>query len=327
MSKEEETIPKGRLSRLGKLTNPRFHQSILLVSIFAAIIALPLFMLVYKYIPTLYFYNYKIDHFLTFIAVYIPVYFFVKRFRVVVYGSAIVGLVFLTVTNFWGSYGLDDLYQDYASFLYTLKEGSGKKALRSGVSHFERKTALLAAVNYNDEDVRNYAANAAVVHFDEFSGLGNRKILQSFSIFKEIRKRWRYVFDPKNEDYYASASETISQLEKDGKFKGDCDDYSILLAACVKAIGCEVKMVRTVTVNEDGQKVGHLYPEVKVGKFSDLERITYLVKQVLFQEEAEGKQLFYNVDAEGDVWLNFDYNDFYPGGLYQSDERLSELAI
>ena len=96
-------------------------------------------------------------------------------------------------------------------------------------------------------------------------------IIQFFSVFKEVKRRWVYVFDPSGEDYYSQASETIGHLAFNDLFKGDCDDYSIMIASCIRAIGGEVQLVRTTTIRADGTSIGHLYPEVKIGDKKDLD--------------------------------------------------------
>ena len=118
------------------------------------------------------------------------------------------------------------------------------------------------------------------------------RVLHAMSIFKEVRNRWNYVYDPKGEDYYASASETLSQLESDDLLKGDCDDYSIMIAALIKATGGETQLVRTVIKNTDGTLTGHLYPEVKIGAQKDLESIAYLIKNKFFPERIKRQSYF-----------------------------------
>ncbi len=59
----------------------------------------------------------------------------------------------------------------------------------------------------------------------------------------------------------------------------------------------------------------------------DLESVVYLIKNVFFVKETEGKTIHYYQDPKGLIWLNFDYNDKYPGNKYQSDVRESEIEI
>ena len=84
--------------------------------------------------------------------------------------------------------------------------------------------------------------------------------------------------------------------------------------------------MRTV-VQQGDRQVGHMYPEVKFGNSKDLEMVVYLIKNVYFKEESKGKSIFYYQDNKGFVWLNFDYNDNYPGGKYMSEIRESEIII
>jgi transglutaminase-like putative cysteine protease len=85
-----------------------------------------------------------------------------------------------------------------------------------------------------------------------------RTLIQCFAVFKEINSRWNYVSDPKDGDYIATASESLSY------FSGDCDDHSILMAASVRAIGGTPRLIHTK---------GHIYPEILIGTLNDLETV------------------------------------------------------
>jgi hypothetical protein len=305
---------------------------IIVLGFVSAILTMPLFMLLYKYFPALEMsFGEKVirlDHILLFLAIFFATYYLLRKFRTVVFVIVLSGLVVLTVTNFSGYYTMDNLYHDYAEFLYDLSENSLKQNFLTTEGAFDREDELRLAIDYSEPDLRNYAATIAVRHFDDEAYLSkNRKWVQFFSIFKEIYGHWKYVFDPVNEEYYSKASETLGQLEYDDNFKGDCDDYAIMMAACIKAVGGEVRVVRTIVTNPDGSANGHMYPEVKFGNSKDLETVVYLIKNVFFVDEAKGKSIFYYEDSKGFIWLNFDYNDAYPGGKFQSDVRESEIII
>ena len=77
------------------------------------------------------------------------------------------------------------------------------------------------------------------------------------------------------------------------------------MAACIRAIGGEARLVRTT---------GHIYPEMRIGDAKAMERARYLIRRVLFPETAKHATLFYHVDANGDRWINMDYTRQYPGG-------------
>ena len=307
------------------------NYSIFLLGGVSAILTMPLFMLLYKYFPSLEVHfgehSIRLDHIILFLLIFFVIYYLVKKLRVLIYFVLVGGLVVLTFTNFSGIYTLDNLYHDYAEFLYDLSEHSLRARFSFENRAFTKEQELRDAIDYKEPDVRNYAASIAIKHFDDKSHLSkNRKWVQFFSIFKEVYGHWKYVYDPVNEDYYSKASETLKQLQYDDYFKGDCDDYSIMMAACIKSIGGEVKLIRT-TVNQHGKEVGHMYPEVKFGDAKDLETVVYLIKNVYFVEESRGKSIFYYQDSKGFIWLNFDYNDTYPGGRYQSKVRKSEIIM
>lgn len=233
----------------------------------------------------------------------------------------------LTVTNFGGWYTMGDLYQDYKNTLLGLSDGAVKKEQEILKRNKTKEDLMIEAMQYKDEKVRGFATNVALKYFQKDANYSkNKKWVQFFSVFKEIHGKWKYVYDPINEDYYASANESIAQLKSDSLFKGDCDDYSILMGACIKAIGGEVRLVRTKVKNEYGT-IGHIYPEVKMGTEEDIEHMVYLIKSIYFIEASRNKKIHYYIDPKGFVWLNFDYNDPYPGGRYQGDVRILEINV
>jgi len=59
---------------------------------------------------------------------------------------------------------------------------------------------------------------------------------QVAEIWTAVRREWRYVNDPRGRDYFASARETI-----DNGYVGDCDDFAIVLASMVTAVGGEAR--------------------------------------------------------------------------------------
>ncbi|MGB1104322.1 MAG: transglutaminase domain-containing protein [Crocinitomicaceae bacterium] len=301
--------------------------SVILLGLVAAVLTMPLFMLLYKYVPAIEIGTLRLDHIILFLLIFFIAYYLLKKMRMVVYVTLIGGILVFTVTNFSGIYTLDNLYHDYAEFLYNISQNSLRQKFENHETFFKKEKELRQSIDYKDVSVRNYATSIAVKHFQDKAHLSmNRKWVQCFSIFKEIYSNWIYVNDPIDEDYYSTASNSILQLADDGKFKGDCDDYSIMMAACIKSIGGEVRLVRTV-VKQGDREVGHMYPEVKFGNSKDLESVAYLIKNVYFIEESKGKSVYYYIDNKGFVWLNFDYNDPYPGGKYMSEIRESEVII
>ena len=123
--------------------------------------------------------------------------------------------------------------------------------------------------------------------------------IQACAICKRVNEEWNYVNDPKGEEYFAKASESIGHLS------GDCDDHAVLLASLIRAIGGKTRIVLAPC---------HAYPEIRVDK-RDWDDIQYLIKKVLFEREAAKVPLDYHL--EGDyIWLNMDYTGGYPGAQF-----------
>jgi hypothetical protein len=316
----------------GSRKDRNFGYEILVLGAVSTILTLPLFIFLFKFMPRIEFYVgetlIKLDFVLLFLLIFFLTYYLLKKFRIIVVGIVVTGLITITITNFSGIYTVNNLKEDYYSFLFKLSGDSFEADFIEGNERFKKENELREAIDYINPDVRNYAAHIGTKHFEDKAHFaGNRKWVQFFSVFKEVYGQWKYVHDPANEDYYSSASSTLSQLNQDEYFKGDCDDYSIMIAACIKAIGGEVRLVRTSVKQSDGSVIGHLYPEVKFGTQDDLERIVHLIKNIFFENESAGKAINYYQGGKGFIWLNFDYNDSYPGGKYQSEVRDSEIII
>ena len=306
--------------------------SVVVMGIIAAFLSIPVFIFLYKYIPAIELNlsdtTVRFDHIILFLVLFFSLYYLLKKVRVLVLIIVFFGAIVLTVTNFMNIYTLENLYHDYSAFLFDLSHNTIQTKFLNREIQFLKEDKLRKAIDYNNPVVRNYAVNIANKHFGDNRNLSsNIKWLHFFSVFKEIHSKWNYVYDPQNEDYYANASETIGQLGFDDMFKGDCDDHAILMAACIKAVGGEVRLIKTRVKLKDGREVGHLYPEVKFGNIKDLETVVYLIKTIFFKDETEGKNINYHQDNKGFIWLNFDYNDAYPGGFYQSDVRESEVLV
>lgn len=304
----------------------------MIISVLSFVVTLPVFVSIYRYIPVISVPvgkdNYRLDHILTLAVIYIIVFLFIKKLKKIVYPVLTVAFIGLLVSNYSGGYGFRNLYYDYRTILYNISHYGIDYNFEENNDPFGKQAQIVSAIDYHSPEVREIAANFAVANFKGYRRVApNLKTLQELSIFKEVRKRWNYIYDPMGEDYYQKASETLRQLDFDDQLKGDCDDYSIIMAALIKSIGGDVQLVRTEVTMENGDVVGHIYPEVNIGDQKDLESLAYLIATQLFKFEAKDKSIYYYIDKEGVVWLNFDYNDYYPGGKYQSTIRKSVLRI
>lgn len=317
---------------MGETTHKNNAISIVILGIVSAFLAIPAFIFLYKFFPSVEFtLNEKIirlDHIILFMVLFFVLYYLLKKLKLIVYILVFTGVFTFTVANFTEYYTFTNLKHDYSAFLYDLSNNSLSQNFLNRELKFQQEDLLRSSIDYKNVEVRNYAVNIANVNFEKERHFSSHlKWVHYFSIFKTINANWNYVFDPLQEEYYSKASETLKQLEFDGQFKGDCDDHSIMMAACIKAVGGEVRLVRTTVTTKDGREVGHLYPEVKFGDSKDLENVVYLIKTIYFSKETKGKTIHYYQDPKGFIWLNFDYNDKYPGNKYQSDVRNSEIEL
>jgi hypothetical protein len=212
-------------------------------------------------------------------------------------------LIALIYGTLFGSYGFQKVYEDYQSMLYTMSYNPyPQDIIIDRLLPFPNKSKVTNAIDYTNPKVRNFSLMAVNKHFKDIKGYNDYfTIIQCFSVFKEINRNWNYVSDPKGREYIASASESVKYLS------GDCDDHSILMAACIRSIGGIPRLIHTD---------GHIYPEILIGNKVDLETINYLVKS-----------LHYHIDERGNIWLNLDYTAKYPGGPFMNEEILSALTL
>jgi hypothetical protein len=287
------------------------EKAILLIVMF--IIAFPLVSLVYRFIPEIRFPIFggiRIDYFLTILVVFGVLSTILNWMKNLIYMVFFLGLILLTINEFRDGYGFKNVFYDYSSFVLAIKNSSDKPIVKptGEIIYANASKKIVSSVDYTNPEVRNFAVKASTTYFsaDEYYNVDG-DIIRYFSVFKYIKERWKYVSDPKDkepEEYFAKASESIQH------FGGDCDDYTILMAACIKAIGGEVKMIIVP---------GHIFPVVKVGRAKDWDRINYLVSKRLFADSYDGA----NLNAftfDGFIWMNFDYTASYPGGDFMSED-------
>lgn len=258
---------------------------------------------------------FQLDRILLFTLIIITIFLILKAIRRITLISVIVYVLFLIGGTVFGGYGFNSVFEDYRSMMYAMSENPNPQDLIiSKLLPFPNKYKILNAIEYKNPKVRSFALMATKKHFRDVKEYKNEyfTLIQCFAVFKEINSQWNYVSDPKGSDYIATATESLEYLS------GDCDDHSILMAACIRAIGGTPRLIHTK---------GHIYPEIYIGKKSDLEAINYLIKKVLFPKESKDKTLHYHIDERGDIWLNLDYTAKFPGGPFMSEEILGALTL
>lgn len=115
-----------------------------------------------------------------------------------------------------------------------------------------------------------------------------------------LSSNWKYVRDPSLAEYIASPKETISS-----NFAGDCDDFSVLMASLLEAIGIETRL--NMAFSKNG---GHAYVEAR-----------FYGRQKVIDRLSQASGLTHYKKGKGDsVWVNFDWTGDIPGGAFFESE-------
>jgi hypothetical protein len=159
------------------------------------------------------------------------------------------------------------------------------------------------AINSGNESITSEVFNIT----GKASGYNARDVCD---VFDYVNRRWVYRYD-KNAEFFFGASQTINE-----GYKGDCDDYSIVICTILKNMGFNTRIV-TATQGD----YGHAYPELYIG--SDKET-AYKTLKYIRERYPYAEEIWYSVreikDGEMQYWLNFDWSGSngyrHPGGVY-----------
>ena len=181
----------------------------------------------------------------------------------------------------------------------------------------KRMTSSVTNLNFLGRSMRNeyVILNAALVtpeikaYSDQFGYGSDKGWGHSFELFKEISLNWKYKKDPPYRELFRPATETIKTKT------GDCDDYAICMASCLKAAGYRVRLVHCD---------GHLYPELYVGSKTALDK--YLTEMRNAFPSSRNARVHFRQSGE-DYWMNIDYSAPHPGGKYYNDYEFERLEL
>ncbi|AWM14963.1 transglutaminase [Flavobacterium sp. NRK F10] len=278
------------------------------------LVAVPVFLIAHQNLIELN-WPYNLDRILLFILILAVIQLLLQSLKTIIILCVFIYFISLIYGTVFGEYGFERVFEDYRYMIYSMSENPKPQDLIiSKLLPFPNKSKIIDAVDFTNPKVRNFALMATTRHFEQAVKQypKDRKLIQCFAVFAEIKHRWNYVNDPQGREYIAYASESIQH------FSGDCDDHAILMAACIKAIGGTPRIIHTG---------GHMYPEMLIGDKNDLETAMYLIKKVLFTEESKNQQIHYHIDERGKIWMNLDYTATYPGGPFMKEEILGELTL
>ena len=306
-------IPKINFPQLKSKLQVKSPWDRIIIMLLSVLITIPVFIILHQNLIDLQ-WPFNLDRIFIFLFVLASFFLILMYLRTIIIVCIAIYLVVLIYGSLIGNYGFNEISEDYNSMIYTMSDNPfPQDIIVAKLLPFPNKSKIINAIEYQNPKVRNFAIMATTEHFKGIKGYSDyRTIIQCFAVFKEINSRWNYVNDPKEGDYIATASESLQY------FSGDCDDHSILMAAAVRSIGGTPRLIHTK---------GHIYPEILIGSLIDLEKVNYLIKNVLFKRESYKQKLHYHIDERGQVWLNLDYTAKYPGGPFMFEEILGALTL
>lgn len=286
----------------------------IIFGVLAYLLLIPFAFITFRYIPNAH-WPWNLDRILLFLALVALITFVLRKRKIIVAVLWLLLLAFPTVGSIINGYGFRLLYKDYKEMVYGIFTEPEPDSTPSDLRPFPHKTKYIQAVDYYNPEVRNYAVSLTtddslkkyITEYHEY-----RRLIQCFAVFRDVNRRWNYVNDPLGQEYLVKASDNL------GVFSGDCDDHSIMMAAAIMSIGGTIRLVHTTE---------HVYPEILIGDKDNLEDINYIIKQVMFKAESEGKRLHYHIDNQKQIWLNLDYTARYPGGEFMESEIIAILNL
>ncbi len=226
-------------------------------------------------------------------------------------GTIVLAAAVVAGVLMWREGASADSLRRAAERLGLSEEDPGPPAASPQERSIRRRIAPLvqAAIDPTNPTTRNAAVRVAAAEEGPF------RVEQVARIWSHVRGRWAYANDPHGDEYFGRASETITNLTEDGKYAGDCDDFAILLAAMIEAVGGESRIVML-----DGEQGGHAYAEVCVHEEPQEVAERLAVHYRHNWDEYMGRQRLTNIhfrsSTECPVWLNLDWNARVPGGPY-----------
>lgn len=161
---------------------------------------------------------------------------------------------------------------------------------------YEQKKAVLYAdaIQANNPHVREYAYLRTSVPDPDGD------ILQYVcDIWDDLNHNWKVVSDPMGPEYISSSLETIK-----ADLRGDCDDYSVLVAGLSGALGAEM---RIVNIAGTAVNPGHAFPEYRLGDNEG--EVIARCRDISVRYDCD--RVYYSFNGEGGrtvYWLNLDWS-------------------
>jgi PKD repeat protein len=200
------------------------------------------------------------------------------------------------------------------NFTVASSTSDGSATYRSGRSMSSIKKEINQKINPGNRAVSDMGR----MLLENYSG--PRRIEQICSIYDSLvgKDNWTYVEDWKGLETFQFSNQTLELGGRPGRGKGDCDDFSILMAALIESVGGTSRIIFA-----HGPKGGHAYAEVYLGNRSDPDNyVDNMVKWLRYKYNVKYINTHVNISSD-EVWLNLDWwtgsgGSKYPGGPFFS---------
>ena len=192
----------------------------------------------------------------------------------------------------------------YQNIVNASQSGQALMNSTGSVMEARRSAATRAALDSHDPVTRDFA-----VSIIPGAHGGTVNLAQICDLWETVYTRWTYVDDPNGEDYFSPASRTIAI-----GFKGDCDDFAIVVAAMIESIGGNARIVTA-----QNSTYGHAYPEVYIGNTPEEFEAAAAYIRERYHVTDVGCHITTGEDATR-YWLNLDWWSTHPGGKFYADE-------
>jgi hypothetical protein len=287
-----------------------------LLVIVSILTVLPLAPLINRYIPPIMLGDWNMDLVLSVLLASLATWLILRLFRFLLIPAVALCILVLLYNQLTNGYGFGSMVTDYKTMVENNWGRNDQKetnlVLTPGIFDGPlTKTikALQSKVDFRDSVVRNFSVQHSLDDFDEFHTKYG-PIVRQLSLFKYINTHFKYVSDSERDEYFATARETILN-----GLGGDCDDHSILMTSCMKAIGGHCRMVLSE---------GHLYPELYAGDEKAFERLQQAIIYLFGDQSVDN--IYYH-EQNGQYWINLDYTAKHPGGPYLSEKAYAIIEL
>lgn len=197
---------------------------------------------------------------------------------------------------------LRDQNREYEDEIETLKQRMKDLEREApAADDLEMVTSYRQAVRPTVPIVRDFAAELAAKNpgpYHETAAMrtpSETGLQQVLAIHRYVANEWRYINDPlfAGSDYYSPADRTIS-----AGLVGDCDDFAILLASAVEAIGGRVRIL-----HGSCSAGGHAWSEVYLGDSTQFQ----LARTLIARMHPERAVSHLRPENGNDYWLPLDW--------------------